>query len=54
MSEPELPRDSHEEDLDRAPRTINLWVVYGLMLVALLVAIGLATLIVLPFYQHRR
>jgi hypothetical protein len=58
MSEPEGPRGTSEDnlgdDLDEAPRTINLWVVYGLMFLALLVAIGLATLIVLPFYQHRR
>jgi hypothetical protein len=54
MSEPDLPRDTSEEGLDKAPRTINLWMVYGLMLLALLAAIGLATLIVLPFYQHRR
>jgi hypothetical protein len=54
MSEPQLPRNASEEDLDKAPRTINLWVVYGLMFLALLLAIGLATLIVLPFYQHRR
>lgn len=42
-----------DEDLDRAPRSINLWVVYGLMFLALLVAIGLATMIVLPFYNRR-
>jgi hypothetical protein len=54
MSEPGLPHNASENNLEKAPRTINLWVVYGLMLVALLVAIGLAMLIVLPFYQHRR
>ena len=54
MSKPEPSHGSGEDDLDRASRTINLWVVYGLMFLALLVAIGLATLIVLPFYQHRR
>jgi hypothetical protein len=55
MSDPKLPPGAGEDDdLDKAPRTINLWVVYGLMFLALLVAIGLATLIVLPFYQHRR
>lgn len=40
-------------DVDRAPQGPNLLLVYGWMLVALLVAIGLATLIVLPFYRHR-
>jgi hypothetical protein len=54
MSEPGLPHSSSDDNLEKAPRTINLWVVYGLMLVALLVAIGLAMLIVLLFYQHRR
>jgi len=47
------PADSEENDVEKAPRGINLAVVYGVMLVALLIAIGLATLIVLPFY-HRR
>jgi hypothetical protein len=54
MNEPEQPRRASEEGVDETPRTINLWVVYGLMFLALLVAIGLAALIVLPFYQHRR
>ncbi|HWG20531.1 MAG TPA: hypothetical protein VG225_08360 [Terracidiphilus sp.] len=42
-----------ENDADKAPRGVNLALVYGLMLLALLIAIGLATLIVLPFYHHR-
>jgi hypothetical protein len=54
MSDPDLRRDTDEEnDEDKAPRGINLWLAYGLMFLALLAAIGLATLIVLPFY-HRR
>ncbi|HWC99699.1 MAG TPA: hypothetical protein VG456_23220 [Candidatus Sulfopaludibacter sp.] len=53
MSDPELPRAIEDRDAGKATRGINLWVVYGLMLLALLVAIGLAILIVLPFY-HRR
>lgn len=48
-----LPASAEESDADKAPRGVNLIVVYGVMLVALLVAIGLATLIVLPFYKHR-
>lgn len=44
---------AEENEADRAPRGVNLVVIYGVMLFALLVAIGLATLIVLPFY-HRR
>ena len=54
MSDRDLRRTGGEEDpAERAPRGVNLAVVYGLMLLALLIAIGLATLIVLPFYQHR-
>lgn len=54
MSEPEQPlQPAEENDAEKAPREFNLALVYGVMLVALLIAIGLATLIVLPFY-HRR
>ncbi|HWE86741.1 MAG TPA: hypothetical protein VG267_17485 [Terracidiphilus sp.] len=42
-----------DNDVDKAPRGVNLVVAYGVMLFALLVAIGLATLIVLPFYKRR-
>ncbi len=54
MSKRGVAHGTSGDRLEKAPRTLNLWVVYGLMLVALLVAIGLAMLIVLPFYQHRR
>ena len=47
------PAPAEENDADNAPRGVNLALIYGVMLVALLIAIGLATLIVLPFY-HRR
>lgn len=54
MNDRERLRHGEEEnDAEKAPRSINLVVVYGLMLLALLIAIGLATMIVLPFY-HRR
>ncbi|HTX76550.1 MAG TPA: hypothetical protein VMD29_10125 [Terracidiphilus sp.] len=54
MSEPDRPVTTTEEnDADKAPRGVNLVVIYGVMVFALLLAIGLATLIVLPFY-HRR
>lgn len=54
MNDPQRPHSTVEEDdTDKAPRGVNLVVIYGVMLFALLVAIGLATLIVLPFY-HRR
>lgn len=48
---PDTPPE--ENDTDKAPRGVNLVVVYGVMLFALLLAIGLATLIVLPFYNRR-
>jgi hypothetical protein len=54
MSDPERsPAPAEENEADKAPRSVNLTLIYGLMLLALFIAIGLATLIVLPFY-HRR
>ncbi len=54
MNEPEhQPAPPDDNDADKAPRGVNLALIYGVMLVALLIAIGLATMIVLPFY-HRR
>lgn len=45
-------RDSGERD-DGAPRGPNLVLIYSLLGLALLIAMGLAVLIVLPFYQRR-
>jgi hypothetical protein len=60
MSDPDLHSDKSgdraldtEDGADATARGINLWVVYGLMFVAFVVAIGIAILIVLPFYQRR-
>jgi hypothetical protein len=55
MNEPSKEKQvlSPDKDADDAPRSINLVLVYGLMALALVVAIGVALLIVLPFY-HRR
>jgi hypothetical protein len=57
MSDPELPESQPKDEEVAAgkapPGGINLWVVYGLMFLALLAAIGLATLIVLLFFQRR-
>lgn len=54
MSDPERqPPPAPENEDDKAPRSVNLALIYGIMFLALLIAIGLATLIVLPFY-HRR
>jgi hypothetical protein len=38
---------------DKPSQGTNLWLFYSLLGVALLVAMGIATLIVLPFYRHR-
>jgi hypothetical protein len=54
MNDPKRPPASAEEnDADKAPRAVNLTLIYGIMLVALLIAIGLATLIIQPFYHGR-
>lgn len=51
MSEPKrLP--GQEDDAEKAPRSVNLALIYGLILLALVVAIGLALLMTLPFYRH--
>jgi len=54
MSDPRPPRgDNAEHHPGEPPRSVNLVLIYGLMFLALLIAIGLATLIVLPFYNRR-
>lgn len=60
MSDPEVQLDKAggpavdaESNVDKTASGINLWIVYGLMLVGFLVAIGVAILIVWPFYQRR-
>ncbi len=47
------PEHDETQDEEHATGKINLTLIYGVMLLALLVAIGFAVLIVLPFY-HRR
>jgi hypothetical protein len=47
------PGQENEPLGDHIQRGPNLLLVYGLMLLALLIAIGLATMVVWPFYQHR-
>lgn len=54
MSKPEITSDHDAEDRHSDPKGgINLPLIYGLMLLALLAAIGFAALIVFPFYQRR-
>jgi len=55
MSDRDLPGPKHQQEEDQSHPSpgINLWVVYGLIVLGLLVAIGLAALIVLPFYNRR-
>jgi len=47
---PTGPGNSHEEEPNKGP---NLILLYSLIALALVVAMGFAALIVLPFY-HRR
>ena len=44
------PKDANGNEAAQGP---NLILLYSLIALALAVAIGLAVLIVLPFYQHR-
>ncbi len=55
MSDRDLPGPQHPQEKvqDHTARGINLWLIYGLIVLGLLVAIGLAALIVLPFYNRR-
>ena len=48
MSEPHRKADD-----ESAPRRLNLVLIYTLMAAALLAAIAIAGLIVLPYYRHR-
>jgi hypothetical protein len=48
------PLRAHQESLKEAkPRGPNLVLIYSLMALALLVAIAVAALVVLPFYNRR-
>ncbi len=51
MNDTNLPNhEAREEDSHRAP---NLVLIFGLLGVALVAAMAIAVLIVLPFYRHR-
>jgi hypothetical protein len=49
MNDPQAPRAERDEEAKRGP---NLWLIYGLIFLAMLVATVVAAYIVLPFY-HR-
>jgi hypothetical protein len=54
MSDPDrLPSGSGDESQDSQPQGPNLKLIYSLIALALVAAIGIAMTIVLPFY-HRR
>jgi hypothetical protein len=54
MNDPDRPEaDSKDAGGDEAAQGPNLILLYSLIALALAVAIGLAALIVLPFYQRR-
>jgi hypothetical protein len=50
MNKPEPAGPESEQNGNRGP---NLKLLYGLIVLALVAAIGIASLIVLPFYQRR-
>jgi len=54
MSDGDRPEAGPQNKIDEEPSPgPNLVLLYSLIALALAVAIGLAALIVLPFYQHR-
>jgi hypothetical protein len=53
MSEPQLRPDSEAGNASGASRGPNLVLIYSLIGLALIAAIGFAALIVLPFYNRR-
>ena len=54
MSEPEpMADEKHENDEDESSPGPNLKLIYALIGLALVIAIGVAALIVRPFYMRR-
>jgi hypothetical protein len=53
MSEPERPRAQPDDGSNRESSGPNLKLIYGLIALALALAIGFAALVVLPFWQRR-
>ena len=50
MNDPKAARAERDEDAKKGGP--NLWLIYGLILLAMLVAIVVAAFIVFPFYQR--
>ena len=53
MSDPERPAGQVGEPPDEPPQGPSLKLLYGLILLALIAATGIALMIVLPFYERR-
>jgi hypothetical protein len=53
MSEPERPQAEPDDGSNRESSGPNLKLIYGLIVLALVLAIGFAAFIVLPFWQRR-
>ena len=54
MSNPDRPTEEKMDSSEDSPSPgLNLVLIYSLLALALLAAIGLAALIVLPYYRHR-
>jgi hypothetical protein len=47
------PGAQESESEDGSSRGLNLSLLYTILGIALLVALGIAAMIILPFYQHR-
>ena len=53
MSKPTGPDPTPNDEVNSPNRGPNLTLVYGLIVLAMIVAIVIAAMVVLPFYQHR-
>ena len=53
MSDPERPGGQANEPPEESPRGPNLKLLYGIILLAMIAATGIALMIVLPFYSRR-
>ena len=53
MSNSGRPPEPAEDDLESESKGPNLWLIYGLLMLAILGAMAFAALIVWPFYARR-
>ncbi len=53
MNEPERREESTEDAAEQNPRGPSLTLLYSLVALALIAAMAIATMIVMPFYRRR-